>query len=153
MAIATVALFGLLVAIYLTLYKTGVIGTIACSVGSCETVQASRWATFLGLPVAAWGIGFYLAVLAVSLVSLQERWEDSPVVPLVQLLLTSWGVIFSAWLTWLELYVIDAICTWCVVSATLVVVLFVLSLLEWRATRHVPNGGTGDLGPGTGEGA
>ena len=153
MVIATVALFGLLVAIYLTLYKTGVIGTIACSVGSCETVQASRWATFLGLPVAAWGIGFYLAVLAVSLVSLQERWEDSPVVPLVQLLLTSWGVIFSAWLTWLELYVIDAICTWCVVSATLIVVLFVLSLLEWRETRHVPNGGTGDLGPGTGEGA
>ena len=153
MAIATVALFGLLVAIYLTLYKTGVIGTIACSIGSCDTVQASRWATFLGLPVAAWGIGFYLAVLAVSLVSLQERWEDSPVVPLVQLLLTSWGVIFSAWLTWLELYVIDAICTWCVVSATLVVVLFVLSLLEWRETRHVPNGGTGDLGPGTGEGA
>ena len=136
MAIATVALIGLLVAIYLTLYKTGVIGSIACSIGSCETVQSSKWATFLGLPVAAWGIGFYASVLAVSLVSLQERWEDSPVVALVQLLLTGWGVLFSTWLTWLELYVIRAICTWCVVSAVLVVVLAGLALLDWRETRR-----------------
>ncbi len=144
MAIATVALFGLLVAIYLTLYKTGVIGTIACSVGSCDTVQASKWATFLGVPVAAWGVGFYASVLAVALVGLQERWEDSPVVALVQALLTGWGVIFSTWLTWLELYVINAICTWCVVSAVLVVVLAGLAFLDWRATRRLVNDETGE---------
>ena len=134
MAIAAVALFGLFVAIYLTLYKTGLIGEIACSIGSCETVQQSRWATFFGLPVAAWGVGFYAAVLVIALVALQERWEDSRTVALVQLLLTGWGVLFSSWLTWLELYVIDAICTWCVVSACLVLVLFVLSWADWRAT-------------------
>ena len=42
------------VSTYLTLYKLGYIGTLQCAVGSCETVNTSRWATFLGMPVAAW---------------------------------------------------------------------------------------------------
>ena len=58
MLAALVALAGLFVATYLTLYKLGVVGTLSCSVGSCETVQLSRWAMLLGLPVAAWGVGY-----------------------------------------------------------------------------------------------
>lgn len=136
MAIAAVALVGVFVALYLTLYKLGAIGELTCSVGSCETVQLSRWATFLGLPVAAWGVGFYLATLAVSLIGLQERWADSERLSLALVLMSGWGVLFSSWLTWLELFVIDAICMWCVVSAVLVLVIFVLALMDWRELRR-----------------
>ena len=136
MAIAAVALVGVFVALYLTLYKIGAIGELTCSVGSCETVQLSRWATFLGLPVAAWGVGFYLATLALALLGLQERWADSGPLSLALVLMSGWGVLFSSWLTWLELFVIDAICIWCVVSAVLVLVIFVLSLLDWRELRR-----------------
>ena len=58
---ALISLLGLFLGAYLTLYKFGVIGTLACNVGSCETVQTSRWSTFLGLPVATWGVGFLCA--------------------------------------------------------------------------------------------
>ena len=133
MLTALVALVGLFLAAYLTLYKLGVIGTLACGTGSCETVQLSKWGTFLGLPVAAWGVGFYALVLALALVGMEERWEGSRGLLLAQLIVTGWGVLFSAWLTYLELGVIHAICRYCVVSATLAAVLFVLSWLDWKA--------------------
>lgn len=132
MLVALVALTGVFVALYLTLFKLGYIGTIACAVGSCETVQASKWSTFLGFPVGAWGVGYYVAVLAIALAGLTPRLVDSR--PLSQLLVgvTGFGLLFSIWLTYLELFVIHAICQWCVVSAILAAVLFVLSCLDWR---------------------
>ena len=54
MLTALVALVGVFVATYLAFYKAGLIGSLACGTGSCETVQQSPWATFLGLPVALW---------------------------------------------------------------------------------------------------
>jgi len=133
MAIALVAMAGLFLSLYLTLYKLGLIGTLACGSGECETVQLSRWGDFLGLPVAAWGVLFYIGVLALALLGLAERWEAAPRVSISLVGLTLWGVAFSAWLTWLELYVIHAICRWCVVSALLTVLLFGLSVWDLRS--------------------
>jgi uncharacterized membrane protein len=136
MLTALVALVGLFVSLYLAMYKMGLIGTLACGTGGCETVQLSRWSTFLGLPVAAWGVGYYALVLVLTLAGLQERWVGSRRLALTTLLLTGWGVVFSGWLTYLELFVIDAICRWCVVSAILAVVLFALVLADWRVARR-----------------
>jgi len=132
MLAALVALAGLFVAGYLSLYKLGVIGTLACSVGSCETVQLSKWATLFNLPVAVWGVAFYVAVLAVSLAGLSAALADSRRLSQLLVAMTGFGVLFSLWLTWLELFVIHAICTYCVVSAILVAILFVISLLDLR---------------------
>lgn len=134
MLLALLALVGVFLALYLTLYKVGIIGTLACSnSGSCETVQTSRWATFLGLPVAAWGLGYYAVLLVVAFAGVQERWSESAGVSTALLLLTGWGVIFSAYLTYVELFVIHAICTWCVGSAVLVTLMFVVAALDYRA--------------------
>ena len=135
MLAALVALVGLFVALYLAMYKLGMIGTLACGTGGCETVQLSRWATFLGVPVALWGVGYYAVVLALAIASIQTRWADSRGLSLALLILTAWGVVFSVWLTYLELFVINAICRWCVVSAVLAVLLFVLVLVDWKALR------------------
>ena len=136
MGIVLIALVGALIATYLTLYKLGIIGTLVCSnLGSCETVQTSRWATFLGLPVAAWGVGYYLAILLAAIVGTMPAWSESRGVSVVLLLMTAWGFLFSAYLTSLELFVIHAICVYCVTSAGLVTVLLVLSWLDYRETR------------------
>jgi uncharacterized membrane protein len=137
MLTALVALVGLFVALYLALYKAGVIGSLACGAGSCQTVQLSRWATFLGLPVAFWGVGYYAAVFALALAGIQERWSESTRTALALVVLTGWGVLFSAWLTYLELFVIRAICRWCVVSAVIALTLFGLALWDWRAGKSV----------------
>jgi uncharacterized membrane protein len=132
MIIAALALCGLGVATYLALYKLGYIGTLACGAGGCETVQLSKWATLLGLPVAVWGVGFYVVLFGVALLGTTERYVDEPWVSHALLALTGWGVIFSAWLTYLELYVINAICIFCVVSAVIVGIIFLVSIFEWR---------------------
>lgn len=132
MLVALVALAGVFVSAYLTLFKLGHIGSLVCAVGSCETVQSSRWSMLLGLPVAAWGVMFYVVVLAVALAGLGARLADSRRVSQLLVLITGTGVLFSVWLTYLELFVIDAICMWCVVSAVLTVVLFVLAVLDLR---------------------
>ena len=135
MLIGTFAFAGVFLSIYLTLYKLGYIGELQCAVGSCETVNTSRWATFLGLPVAAWGLGFYVATLGLVLLGIQERYADSRAISLALVAMTGWGVLFSGWLTYLELFVIDAICMWCVISAGLVAVMFVVSLADLRDFR------------------
>ena len=132
MLVALVALAGVFVALYLTLYKLGYIGTLACAVGSCETVQTSKWATLLGFPVGAWGVAYYLAVLALALLGLTARFADSQRLSDILLAITAFGLLFSIWLTYLELFVIHAICQWCVVSAILAAILFVLSWLDRR---------------------
>ena len=137
MLAALVALVGLFIALYMTLYKYGVIGTLTCAVGSCETVQTSRWATLFGLPVAVWGVGFYLSVLALAFAGITDRLYESRAISLALLALTGWGVVFSSWLTYLEAAVIKAWCQWCVVSAILTVVLFALSVLDWREKRRM----------------
>jgi uncharacterized membrane protein len=134
MVLAVLALMGLGVASYLSLYKLEVIGTLSCSIGSCETVNTSRWAVVLGVPVALWGFGFYLVLFATTLLSVQPRWGTSLGISKAILALTAWGVLFSAWLTGLELFVIHAICQWCVISAIIVTVMFGVSIAEYRET-------------------
>jgi uncharacterized membrane protein len=134
---ALISLAGLFLGAYLTLYKVGVIGVLACNVGSCEQVQTSRWSVFLGLPVATWGVGFYLLMLVLSIAGLQPRFSDSRQLSLAVMLLAGWGVVFTAWLNYLEAFVIHAWCEWCLGSAGMVVLLFVLAVADWRETREL----------------
>jgi uncharacterized membrane protein len=134
---ALISLAGLFLGAYLTLYKVGVIGALACNVGSCEQVQTSRWSVFLGLPVATWGVGFYLLMLVLSIAGLQPRFSDSRRLQLGVMLLAGWGVVFTAWLNYLEAFVIHAWCEWCLGSAAMVLLLFGLAVMDWREGRQI----------------
>jgi uncharacterized membrane protein len=143
MIVAALALAGIFISLYLTLYKLGVIGELSCSIGSCETVNSSKWSRFLGLPVAAWGLLFYLDVFVIAIVGTLPRFEDEPVISMVLTFEAGIGVLFSAWLTYLELGVIHAICIWCVTSAVVVTTILLVSvgdLREVSATRAVDRG-------------
>jgi len=137
MWMALISLAGLFLGVYLTMYKFGIIGSLACNVGSCEQVQTSRWSVFLGVPVATWGVGFYVLMLVLAIAGLQPRFMDSRRLSLAMLLLTGWGVVFTAWLNYLEAFVIHAWCEWCLGSAGMVLVLFVLALMDWRETKQI----------------
>jgi uncharacterized membrane protein len=137
MIVAALALAGIFISLYLTLYKLGIIGELSCSIGSCETVNTSKWSRFLGLPVAAWGLLFYLDVFALALIGTLRRFEDEPVISVVLVAEAAFGVLFSGWLTYLELGVIHAICIWCVTSACIVALILVVSAADLREVRAV----------------
>lgn len=139
MVIAVLALAGTFLAIYLSLYKLGYVGTLACGTGDCEKVQTSRWALFLGVPVAVWGVAFYLGMFATAAAGTVGALAESRAVGRALVGLSGWGVAFSGWLTYLEVARIHAICRYCVVSAALVLVLFALSVADLRATPERPS--------------
>jgi len=135
MIVAALALAGIFISLYLTLYKLGVIGELTCSIGSCETVNTSKWSTFLHLPVAAWGLLFYSEVFVISLVGTMPRFENQPLLSALLVAEAGIGVLFSAWLTYLELAVIHAICIWCVTSACIVVAILLVSIADLQEGR------------------
>jgi uncharacterized membrane protein len=134
--LALLAVVGICIALYLTLYKVGVIGVLSCSIGSCETVNTSKWSVLLGIPIAAWGLAAYVALLLLAMIGSGESREESVPISLMLVALAGWSVLFSAWLTYLELFVIHAICIWCVSSAILWVVILAVSVLDLRAVSR-----------------
>jgi uncharacterized membrane protein len=130
--IAVLSLAGVFLATYLSLFKLGIIGSLACGTGQCEVVQTSRWATFAGAPVALWGVGFYLAMFAASVAGSFGALTESRAISVALVVMSGWGVLFSGWLTYIELVKLEAICRWCVASAILVLALFFLSVAEVR---------------------
>ena len=130
--IALLALVGFFLALYLWLHQIGVGGELKCGTGGCDTVQASRWARVLGIPVAAYGVVGYAAILAAALAALQPAALERRRPALLLAALATGGVLFSAWLTYLELFVIHAVCRWCVGSAVTITLIWLVSLYGLR---------------------
>jgi uncharacterized membrane protein len=103
--------------------------------GGCERVQASPYARLAGVPVAVIGLAGYLAVLA------SLALPDRSLTAFLALV----GAGFSAYLTYLELAVIDAICQWCVASAVVMTALAVASVLRFVAGEDLSEPGVREI--------
>ena len=112
-AAAILALAGIGVATYIAVAESGG-GAPKCLVGGggCETVANSQYAHLAGINVAVIGIFGYVLVLAAAFVPGDLGRFGGFLTALI-------GFGFSVYLTYLELFVIDAICQWCVASAIL----------------------------------
>jgi len=134
-AIVLLALVGLLVATYLWLYKIGVLGELQCGTGSCEYVQASRYAELFGIPVAFYGVAGYAALMGLGLAGLRPRFAADRRVGALLATLATLGFAFTLYLTAIELFVLHEVCRWCVVSAVIMTAIWVLSIV---GLRHRP---------------
>jgi uncharacterized membrane protein len=129
LAIAVLAIAGVAVAAYLTWvhYEDAKPFCVAGG-GGCERVQTSEYAELAGIPVAVLGLIGYTLIVA-------SLWVRGDAGRLAGATLALVGFGFSAYLTYRELFTIDAICQWCVVSAVLMTALAVLT--TWRLVRAV----------------
>ena len=94
----------------------------ACSLGgSCEKVQTSAYSHLAGVPVALMGLVGYVTIMSVLLA------PDSEMTRFATVAVTAVGFGFSAYLTYEELFVIHAVCQWCVASAILMTLLAALT--------------------------
>jgi uncharacterized membrane protein len=115
------------VASYLAYVEVTHSAAVCGPVGDCNVVQTSAYALFLGVPVAVWGVLNYLAIIGL--------WAGQRYLPgrvanlsLLGLLgLTGFGTLFSMYLTCLELFAIQAICSWCLSSAVITTALMLLA--------------------------
>ena len=135
MAIAVLALLGVFDAAYLSMYKLGMIGGLTCTVGSCEQVQNSPQSALFGIPVSVLGLGAYVALLALAIVGVQPRFVHDRRIALAITAISGVGMLFSAYLTYVEARVIYMWCQYCVISAILITLIFLLSLPALRRAR------------------
>jgi uncharacterized membrane protein len=120
LAAIVLALIGLGVAGYLTYVHYEEIRPVCGLGGDCVKVQASEWSKLAGIPVAVLGLVGY----AVIFVSLFVPGEEALIAGALTSLI---GFGFSAYLTYRELFTIDAICQWCVASAIIMTLLAVVT--------------------------
>ena len=97
-----------------------------CSEGSgCDLVQSSRWATFLGMPMAAWGLFTYLAM---AILVWRTRTKPKSWTPL--LFVATGGFSISAYLTVISIVEIEATCAYCLTSFGIITAIMSLTLLQ-----------------------
>jgi uncharacterized membrane protein len=126
-ALGVLAAVGLMISAYLTwTHFLGVAPVCIGGSGGCETVQSSRYATIFGVPVATLGVVAYVGLL----LSAAPRGE---VGVYLGLLISLVGSLFSVYLTYLEVFVIHALCQWCLASASIM-----LGALICAAARALP---------------
>ena len=130
-----IALLGFLDAVWLT--TKYYIGTIDCSIiAGCQDVLSSNYSDIVGIPVALLGIIYYLFILLNSLTYIKHRSKFSV---FILSFLPSVGFLFSIWLVYLQLAVINAICIYCMGSALSSTLLFIFSLIVLKNYYKLKN--------------
>ena len=130
------AILGVIDSIYLVIYKYTGNNAMCLGNGGCHNVNFSPYSQIASVPISVFGLVAYLAILGVLLLEdhLEIAKENGP---LAVFGISLAGVAFSAYLTWLELYVIHAICPFCVASAVFISLIFILAIIRLtRQTAH-----------------
>ena len=126
--LAVLDVIGLLVAGYLAVVELSG-GVPTCGVVSgCEEVAKSEYNNFLGIPVAVFGV-----VLSIALLSLALAWWRTDIYGLLlgHYALSLVGVIFDGWFLFLQVFVIQAVCIWCVTYEVSLLLRFLIALLVY----------------------
>lgn len=128
-AILLLAIVGLGVAAYLAYVETQAVAAVCGPVGDCNAVQSSPYAKLFGvLPVGVLGAIGYIAILAAWLWGRFGSGRLADYAPLAVFGVTLFGVLFSLYLTYLEPFVIGAVCIWCLTSAVIITLLMLFTL-------------------------
>jgi uncharacterized membrane protein len=131
-AIVAVALIGLAISAYLLAVRVTGGAPVCTPGGGCEIVQDSEYSEVLGIPVAALGLGYSLIIALAGLT--WWRAGDRRAL-LLAYGLGMVGALFEAYLVYLQLAVIRAVCIWCVAYGVTVVTGLILAALELRRSR------------------
>ena len=123
------AILGAADSLYLLIYKLTSNNLMCLGSGGCSTINSSRYSEIYGIPVSLLGLLAYLAIVVVHALEPRLKLAEEHG-PLLVFGISLVGVLYSAYLTYLELYVIHAICPFCVVSAILITIIFVLAIIR-----------------------
>jgi len=131
------ALVGLADSLYLTWIKLSHNEALCIKgVGDCWSVNISPYASWNGIPIAIFGAAAYLAFLIVIIYEEKNTWFRK-INDYLLFALTLAGILYSSYLTYLEIAVIKAICPYCVLSAIVMLALFVLSVIRLVRTQTI----------------
>jgi uncharacterized membrane protein len=127
--VAALSLTGLGVSVYIW-YKQATTGPVLCIGRGCATVIRSRYGRLLGVLNGAWGVGFFGGLLAATAAgALVPEW--APLVGRLSAIAAGIALILFIYLTYIQIRVLKALCSWCLTSAGLALAVFVLLVRAW----------------------
>jgi uncharacterized membrane protein len=132
------ALVGLVVSSYLLTVHWGWWMAVCLGVGNCEVVNTSIYSELLGIPVALLGALTYIALVVLGALVWKEVLAQYA--RLGRFFVAAIGVAFSAYLTYVELFVLHEVCPWCLLSAILITLIATLSVWEMRVSEAEAEG-------------
>jgi uncharacterized membrane protein len=136
MTIALTALGSGMVALYLHLWKLGLMGDLTCGLHhACETVQLGPWGSFLGMDVAFLGVLGYAAILVVALLGVSPVGARTAWPTYVLMALIYGALLFTLRLKYAEFVLMHTFCKWCAVSALTILLQSGLVTLDYRRVR------------------
>jgi uncharacterized membrane protein len=136
-ASAVLALAGIGVSGYLA-YKQVAGGSLACTRwADCDVVNNSPYATLFGVSLSFIGLAGYLALLGASVAALLAARRTQRRILLLNFLMALGGFAFSVWLTYVEIYIIEALCVWCLASALIITLLAVVDGIALRQSHRL----------------
>lgn len=118
---------GALDSAYLTYVKFAGAHAACGGIGDCETVNNSAFSAISGVPIAILGLAAYLAIIALFLLE-RSHPANAEYSRLAAFGVTLIGTIYSGWLTYVEVSILHAICPFCVASAIIISLLFLISV-------------------------
>jgi len=130
LASGVLTIIGLIAAGYLSYSSLTGSHLVCAGLGDCNAVQASIYAKLAGIPVSLFGLASYVAIASLLLVRLKLSGMIGYLADLGVLGLCLSGWVFSMFLTYVELFILHAICPWCVTSAVMMTLLAILSSLR-----------------------
>lgn len=128
--IPALAALGLGVSAYLAYVEITHVAAVCGPVGECNAVQSSQYAQIAGIPVAVLGLVNYVAVIVLWAVQRSSTGRWARPAALALLALAAFGVLFSIYLTLLELFVIHAVCMWCLSSAVIATLILLVVVVQ-----------------------
>lgn len=132
------AVVGLVLSGYLS-YVHYNIDALVCGTGGCELVQTSEYSEMFGIPIALYGVLMFVVVIS-GIILREMRSETTDLVSTGILMILLTAVLYWAYLTYLEVNVIHAICQWCVASSLVTLALLIVEAIRWY--RHYTSLGT-----------
>lgn len=129
LASLVLALTGLILSAYLTWvhYEPG---ALVCGTGGCEVVQQSKYSEMFGIPIAILGLLMFAALLVLIVIrELRPQYDDISSTLILMMLVAA--LLYWAFLTYIELNVLYAVCQWCVATSIATVLLLVVEAYRW----------------------
>lgn len=124
------SILGVLVSIYMTIYKLTSNNAMCFGSGDCSTVNASPYSEVYGVPVAFVGVLGYSAILGLLLLINRAGIFSEQNSTLVIFGLAVTGFAFTLYLVYLEIFVIKALCPFCIISQITMTILFIITIIR-----------------------
>lgn len=124
------SLLGIVIAIYV-LQSFLRDAPVVCLNSGCEIVRKSPYSYLFGIPVPGYGLVGYTILAILSFLRTTSVKRNKQLLPWIVGIATG-GVAFVGWFTYMELFVIRGVCTWCAVSAANMIIIAAIAWIEYR---------------------